>query len=135
MRSGSVNCLKILVLAGALALAQSAAGQSEPWAASYRLESLGQYAEAQAEVGKVLAAQPGHEFALIRSAWLAYLQGRYAESEGLYLKAAQRNARMVEASQGLMLPLMAQYRWVAGKHERGQVGVQLLSVQPFVDGQ
>lgn len=113
MRSGSVNCLKILVLAGALALAQSAAGQSEPWAASYRLESLGQYAEAQAEVGKVLAAQPGHEFALIRSAWLAYLQGRYAESEGLYLKAAQRNARMVEASQGLMLPLMAQYRWVA----------------------
>ena len=105
--------LKIVLLGCASAAIGMAHAQAESWSASYRLESLGQYAEAQAEISGIVARESANEFAIIRSAWLAYLQGKHAGAEALYLKALQLNPRSVEASLGLMLPRMAQYRWVA----------------------
>ena len=102
-----------LLALGAMFFANGAAqAQTDAWAASYRLESTGQYAEAQAQIAALAAKQPANEFAVIRSAWLAYLQGKYGEAETSYLKARQLNPRSVEALLGLMLPQMAQYRWL-----------------------
>ncbi|MCU0973960.1 MAG: hypothetical protein MUF80_08415 [Burkholderiales bacterium] len=104
------------VLACALSLsllsAAPALAQKDPWAESYRLEALGKYADAQAALEPLWARQPNHEFMVIRSAWLSYLQGRHAEAEKGYLRAYELNPRSLEALLGVMLPQMAQYRWV-----------------------
>ena len=102
----------LLVLGAMLFAIGVAHAQTDAWAASYRLESTGQFAEAQAQIAALAARQPANEFAVIRSAWLAYLQGKYGEAETSYLKARQLNPRSVEALLGLMLPQMAQYRWL-----------------------
>ena len=102
---------RLAALAAGLAFAAAAHAQPDPWSESYRLEGLGRYAEAQAQIAPLATRQPVHEFALIRNAWLAYLQGRYPESETLYQRALAANPRSLEASLGLMLPQMAQYRW------------------------
>ena len=105
---------RCLVLTAALLVAATAQAQTqtEAWSASYRLESAGQYAEAQAQIAEMATRQPANELAVIRSAWLSHLQGKYAEAETLYLKARQVNPRSMEALLGLMLPRMAQLRWL-----------------------
>ena len=100
----------LAALASALAIA-GAHAQQDPWSESYRLEALGKYAEAQAQIAPFAVRQPAHEFAMLRSAWLLYLQARHAESEALYQKVLGANPRSIEAALGLMLPQMAQYRW------------------------
>ena len=45
------------------------------------------------------------------AALAAALQGKYAEAEKRYLRAAEVNPRSIEAKLGLMLPQMALYRW------------------------
>lgn len=98
----------------ALALLLSAAGagaQPDPWSESYRLEYLGKYADALALIEPIANRQPVNEFAIMRSAWLLHLQGRYAEAEKRYQRAAEVNPRSIEARLGVMLPQMALYRW------------------------
>lgn len=99
-------------LALAVLLAAPMAGaQQDPWAESYRLEYLGKHAEALALIEPFANRQPVNEFAIMRSAWLMYLQGKYAEAEKRYLRAAEVNPRSIEAKLGVMLPQMALYRW------------------------
>lgn len=102
------------ILAGlALGLALPVAlAQENRWSESYRLEALGKYAEAQAAIESLASQAPANEFALVRSAWLAYLQGKYAEAEKRYQSAQAANPRSLDARLGLMLPRMAQYRWL-----------------------
>ena len=99
-------------LAFAVLLAAPVAGaQQDPWSESYRLEYLGKYADALVLIEPIASRQPVNEFAIMRSAWLLHLQGKYAEAEKRYLRAVEVNPRSLEAKLGLMLPQMALYRW------------------------
>lgn len=98
-------------VAMALVMASAAQAQQDPWSESYRLEKAGRHADAQALVEPLATRQSPHEFALLRSGWLLYLQGRYREAEERYLRAAEVNPRSVEAWRGAMLPQMALFKW------------------------
>lgn len=111
----------------ALAFAAQSHAQTDPWAESYRLENLGRYAEARAQIASFANRPAAHEFALMRSAWLSYLEARHAEAEALYQKALAANPRSLEAMLGLMLPQMAQYRW----EDAIRVGRRVLNESPW----
>jgi tetratricopeptide (TPR) repeat protein len=111
----------------ALAFNLAAHAQPSPWAESYRLEALGRYAEAQAPLEPLATRQPAHEFALLRTAWLLHLQGRFAESEKRYFAAAAMNTRAIEPWLGVMLPQMAHYRWA----DAMQAGRKALEINPW----
>jgi len=101
-----------LAIAMALLLTAARLGaQPDPWSESYRLEYLGKHADALALIEPFANRQPVNEFAIMRTAWLLHLQGRYAEAEKRYLRAAEVNPRSLEAKLGVMLPQMALYRW------------------------
>jgi tetratricopeptide (TPR) repeat protein len=99
------------VALAALVLAPAISAQQDPWSESYRLEYLGKHAEALALIEPLANRQPVNEFAIMRSAWLLHLQGRYAEAEKRYLRAVEVNPRSLEAKLGVMLPQMGLYRW------------------------
>ena len=118
---------RVTVVGLALSLAASVHAQQEPWAESYRQEYAGKYAEALAPIEPMATRASPHEFAVIRSAWLLHLQGKYADAEKRYQKAVDLNPRSIEASLGLMLPQMAQYKWA----EALRSGQKVLSVNPW----
>jgi hypothetical protein len=94
----------------ALALPASADPYAaDVFAASYKLEAKKQYGDA-AKSMEPLAAK-GNEFAQLRVAWLAYLQGKYDISEKAYAVVIERKPQAIEARLGRMLPLMAAKRW------------------------
>lgn len=122
-----ITARRLGALAAGLAIALASNAQADSWSESYRLEALGRYAEAQAQIAPLSTRQPAHEFAVIRAAWLTYLQGRYPEAETLYQRALSVNPRSIEASLGVMLPQMAQYRWA----DAIKTGRKLLSDSPW----
>lgn len=83
----------------------------DPWTESYRLEALTQYEGAEKSLEVVIKDNPRHEFAILRHAWLNYLQGAHNEAIRDYQKALDINPNSLEARLGLMLPLIAQQRW------------------------
>lgn len=101
------------VAAFALLTSGSAAAQNNVsvWQESYMLESAGKYAQASAFMDSVLRESPTHEFALMRHAWLNYLQGKYNDALRDYNHILFVNPQSLEARLGLTLPLMAQQRW------------------------
>ncbi|MBI4989535.1 MAG: hypothetical protein HZC23_12010 [Rhodocyclales bacterium] len=111
----------------ALLTAPAIGAQQDPWSESYRLEYLGKHADALALVEPFANRQPVNEFAIMRSAWLLHLQGRYAEAEKRYLRAAEVNPRSLEAKLGVMLPQMALYRW----NDAIQSGRKVLADNPW----
>jgi tetratricopeptide (TPR) repeat protein len=115
------------LIAGALLAAPMAAAQQDPWTESYRFEYIGKYAEALAFIEPFTARQPINEFAIMRSAWLLHLQGKYAEAEKRYQRAVEVNPRSLEAKLGLMLPQMALYRW----NDAIQSGRKVLADSPW----
>lgn len=115
-------------LAFAALLAASMVGaQPDPWSESYRLEYLGKHADALALIEPFANRQPVNEFAILRSAWLLHLQGKYAEAEKRYQRAAEVNPRSLEAKLGMMLPQMALYRW----NDAIQSGRKVLADSPW----
>lgn len=92
-----------LLLACSFVQAQSSIMQE-----SYQLEKENKPLEALAKIEQLLAQQPTHELALLRSAWLLHQQGQHAESEKRYAKAIELNPRSIDARLGLMLPQLAQ---------------------------
>lgn len=95
-------------------LASSLAGAdalSEAWTDSYALESAAKYDQASAAMSLILRDSPSHEFALMRRAWLGYLQGHHNDALHDYQQALAVNPKSLEARLGLTLPLMAQQRW------------------------
>lgn len=100
----------VAALSAAL-LMPAAYAQPDPWSESYRMEYIGKNIEAQALIEPIATRQPINEFAIMRTAWLLHLQGKYAEAEKRYLRAAEVNPRSLEARLGVMLPQMALYRW------------------------
>ena len=118
---------KTAVAIAALLLAPLAGAQPDPWSESYRLEYVGKYADALSLIEPIANRQPVNEFAIMRTAWLLHLQGKYAESEKRYLRAAEVNPRSLEARLGLMLPQMALYRW----NDAIQSGKKVLAESPW----
>lgn len=100
-----------VALAGALAFSAGASAQTSPWQQSFTHEAAGRYAEAAAALEPVLRDKPNHEFALLRRAWLNYLQGRHNEAIRDYNQALTLNFKSLDARHGVTLPLMAQQRW------------------------
>lgn len=86
------------------------ARSADPWRESYALEAAGQYAQAAARIENQSRAS---DFALLRLAYLSYLQGRHDEAVRGYQRALEANPQSLDASLGMMLPLMAQMRWRA----------------------
>lgn len=114
--------LVTLLLQGGLAMAQSNwAGNANAWRDSYALETSGRYGEAALAIEPLLRESPTHELALMRRAWLSYLQGRYAESLRDYNQALFANSASLEARLGLTLPLLAQKRWSEAASEARKV--------------
>jgi tetratricopeptide (TPR) repeat protein len=111
----------------ALLAASVASAQPDPWSESYRLEYLGKHADALALIEPIANRQPVNEFAIMRSAWLLHLQGKYAEAEKRYQRAAEVNPRSLEARLGMMLPQMALYRW----NDAIQSGKKVLADSPW----
>jgi len=85
--------------------------ETDPWAESYRLESLTQYDAAAKSMDVIISNNGSHEFAITRRAWLNYLRGAHNESIRDYQRAIEINSESLEAKLGIMLPLLAQQRW------------------------
>jgi cytochrome c-type biogenesis protein CcmH/NrfG len=95
--------LLLAILAQACSLATA-----EVWRESYALEASGQYAQAAARIESYAR---GNDFALLRLAYLAYLQGKHEDAVRGYQRALEANPQSLDAPLGMMLPLMAQARW------------------------
>lgn len=91
-----------------LAFIVSTAAAADPWSESYRLETAGKYSDAAAQIEPMVKTG---EFAQLRHAWLLYLAGRLDESVAGYQRAQQMNPNSLDATLGLALPLMAQWKW------------------------
>lgn len=94
--------------------AQNALAQSDltvAWQDSYKQEAEGKYRQAVASIELILRESPTHEFALMRRAWLNYLQGQHNDALDDYSRILAINPKSIEARQGMTLTLMAQKRW------------------------
>lgn len=101
------------------AIGQTAAGNA--WSNSYALEASGRYGEAAQAVEPLLREGTTHELALMRRAWLNYLQGRHTEALRDYNQVLFVNSSSLEARLGLTLPLLAQKRWNEAASEARKV--------------
>ena len=111
----------------ALVLFSSVAEGLSPWADSYRLESEGSYVAATGALEPILEAEPDNEFAMLRVAWLKYLDGDYNASIKDYQRAVALNDQSLDAQLGLTLPLLAQRRW----REAAAAAQVVLKVAPW----
>ena len=82
------------------------------WDESLRLESLAQYTSALTVMEAIIKEEPNNEYANLRVAWLSYLSGKHSQSIKYYQKALSLNDKSLDAQVGLLLPLLAQSRWV-----------------------
>lgn len=107
------------------------AGAADPlmnsWSESYRLEASGQYIAALEHMERILKKTPNEEFAIMRRAWLNYLQGNHNKAIADYKQALKINHSSLESYLGLTLPLMAQNRW----REAARYANQVLKSAPW----
>jgi len=110
------NWLAVSAALGALLLPASgrsdvATDVADLYRASYAAEAKGQPAVALESMKQVGDKAGRSYFVEVRSAWLAYLAGRHADSEKAYRKAVAQSPDSVEAKLGLTLSLLAQKKW------------------------
>lgn len=106
--------LKNTIVPGILLLTFSAnivVAEINPWAESYRLESLYQYDAALKALDAAANKDANNELLALRRGWLHYLSGNHSKSIDYYKKAMSINGQSLEARLGIILPLMAQQRW------------------------
>jgi len=116
-----------LIASIALILLTQESSAQTPWSESYRYEVQGDYAAALIALEPILDADPAHEFALLRTAWLKYLLGDYNAAIRDYERALEINVASLEARLGLTLPLLAQRRW----REAAGAAREVLSLAPW----
>jgi tetratricopeptide (TPR) repeat protein len=93
---------------------------------SYRAEAENRPAEAL-EAMKILRDRAGESyFVQVRTGWVAYLAGRYAESEEAYRRAISAQPKAIEPRLGLTLPLLATKKW----RELARVSKDVLTLDP-----
>jgi tetratricopeptide (TPR) repeat protein len=78
---------------------------------SYALEARAKPAQALEAMNKVQSKAGPSYFAHARTAWLAYLAGRYDVAEAQYRAAIAAKPKAVEPLLGLSLVLLAQSKW------------------------
>jgi len=102
------NMKKSFFLILLLASSGSYAGGSV-WEKSYQLAAAGKYEQAAEVIEPV--ADAGNEYAVLRYAYLMYMQGENADAISYYKKAIDLNPDSIDARLGITLPLIAQKRW------------------------
>ncbi|MBF0186912.1 MAG: tetratricopeptide repeat protein [Magnetococcales bacterium] len=119
----------LLAVTVALSLVFSTGGSASEaeWKKSYQLEANGKYAQAAAVIEALSIRGEAREFALIRLAWLSYLQANYNDSIRYYRTALEINPHSVSARVGITSPLLAQQRW----REAALFAKQILEVSPW----
>lgn len=115
------KALLVLSLLCASGFAQAQNGGNSYWRDSYALEAAGKYAQAASALEPLMRESPSYEFALLRRAWLNYLQGRYSDALRDYNQVLLLNPNALEARLGLTLPLLAQQRWGEAANEARKV--------------
>ncbi len=125
------NCFILLI--GLSVGSTAAAGTPRPawvyeaYQDAYRLQAEGEW-EASADILKeVLTSEPRAYEANLRLGWLSYWLGEHEHSLKFYSVAAQVAPRATEPQLGLMLPLLAQRRFV----EVEQRGYRILKDDPY----
>lgn len=100
-----------------LVAAAPARAATSPLAQSYADEQAGKLAEALAALDR--APDRGGYVTVLRRGWLLYRLGRHVESVDAYANAIAAAPRALEPRLGILLPLLAERRWVdAQKHAR-----------------
>lgn len=116
-----------LTAVGWLACVSASALAQSPWAESYRHEAAGNFSAALEALQPIVTSDPRHELAVLRMAWLKYLNGDYNASIRDYRRALELNPASLEAALGLSLPLLAQQRW----REAAAAAQQVLAIAPW----
>ncbi|VAW61395.1 hypothetical protein MNBD_GAMMA09-753 [hydrothermal vent metagenome] len=93
-----------------LLISSSAHSNETVWTQSLKLEAQKNYEQA-AVVLTPLIENNSDEYALLRSAYLSYMQGEFNDSISQYLEAIDLNPKSIDARLGVTLPLIAQRRW------------------------
>ncbi len=79
------------------------------WKKSYQLEAQGKFKDAASQL--IPLVQKNNEYALLRTAYLYYMQRDYGSSIEYYSQAIKLAPKSIDAKLGITLPLMAQQRW------------------------
>jgi len=95
---------------------------TEAYHRSLAHERLQKYSDAIKAMTPVLKAYPDGYTVNLRLGWLSYLAGHYANAIDHYRKAVQVAPNSIEARQGLLLPLLAQKKFVQAE----QIATQIL---------
>ncbi|MEZ4220677.1 MAG: tetratricopeptide repeat protein [Polyangiaceae bacterium] len=101
----------LLMLTPVAARSDSSAQVADLYRASYREEAGGKAAKALDLMKQIHSSRGASYFTWARRGWLAYLAGRFAESEQAYAEAAKLKPDAIEPRLGLTLPLLAQKKW------------------------
>lgn len=118
----------VLVVSWMLLLALAPLGGRAAWAQdapsllqeSYEQEAMGRVQDALATLERIPGASQGYVFHL-RRGWLLYLVGRHADAVPAYERAIAAAPASIEARLGVMLPLMAQRRWIDADRQGREV--------------
>ncbi len=97
-----------LGVAPSLAHAESPAARLQQ---SYELEAVGKTQDALAALERIEPSARGYVVHL-RRGWLLYVLGRYGEAVAPYEQAIAAAPKAIEPRLGVMLPLMAERRWL-----------------------
>ncbi len=101
----------LVVLLPTVARSDASPEVQDLYRASYREEAKGKPTVALDAMKKIQAKSGASYFVSVRKAWLAYLAGRFSESERGYQEAIKERPDAIEARLGLTLPLLAQKKW------------------------
>ncbi len=117
------NFFSILILS---TLSTAVVAGNSPWSESLALQAKGEYREA-AQLLAIMPDSNNSEFAVLRIAYLNYLNGSYNDSINFYKRALTLNENSITAHLGITLPLMAQQRWRQVKRHANHV----LNISPL----
>jgi tetratricopeptide (TPR) repeat protein len=101
----------VLVALAATAPSQAAPSVADLYRDSYRLEAQSNPGEALSKMDQIRSAAGTSYFVTARTAWLAYLAGRFSRAEAEYHKAIAAAPAAIEPKLGLTLALLAQQKW------------------------
>lgn len=110
-----------------LAVVVPSFASDDDWALSYSFEAKGNYSKAIQALSPVISKDSEQEFALLRIAWLKYLNRDYNASIRDYQRALEINQQSLDAMLGVSLPLLAQGRW----REAEKAAEKVLELAPW----
>jgi tetratricopeptide (TPR) repeat protein len=99
------------VFTGAVVVWAAPQGTADLYRKSYRAEAENRPGEALDAMKTIRARAKDSYFVNVRMGWVAYLAGRFVESEDGYKRAAKAQPKAIEAKLGLTLPLVAEKKW------------------------